>query len=151
MELEKQDMEKIVAIVAARYFTEQGWKWVDLRDDVSVIHKAYEDLKEQYDAYPYMSRDWYVSNSATKNIHMCEKWDELAELVKFLDDYGQHFDFLVRDAKKSFCIASTDGQLGPEEKNAIAVARRLRYNVFVFRVDVPESIGFEVLQVGGGL
>ncbi|MDW7733404.1 MAG: hypothetical protein SCH66_13385 [Methanolobus sp.] len=151
MELEKQDMEKIVAIVASRYFTQQGWKWVDIRSDVSVIRKAYDDLKEQYDAYPYMSRDWYVSNSATKNIHMCERWEELEELIRFLDDYGEFFDFLVRDSKKSFVIASTDGQLGPKEKNAISVARRLRYNVFVFKVDVPESIGFELLQVGGGL
>lgn len=151
MELEKQDMDKIVAVVAARYFAQQEWKWVDLRNDVSVIRKAYDDLKEQYDAYPYMSLDWYVSNSATKNIHMCERWEELTDLIGFLEDYGEYFDFLVRDARKSFCITSTDGELGPEQKNAIAVPRRMRYNVFVFRVDVPESIGFLLLHVGGGL
>ncbi|MBN2110229.1 MAG: hypothetical protein JW705_03970 [Methanosarcinaceae archaeon] len=151
MELEKQDMEKIIAIVAARYFTQQGWKWVDLREDISALRKAYDELKEQYDAYPYMSHDWYVSNSATRNIHMCEKWEELKELIRFLEDYGEYFDFLVRDTKRSFCITSTDGQLGPEVKNAISEARRLRYNVFVFKVDVPQSIGFELLQLGGGL
>ncbi|WP_406657605.1 hypothetical protein V7O62_03355 [Methanolobus sp. ZRKC2] len=150
VELEKQDMDKIVAIVAARYFAEQGWKWVDLRNDVSAIRKAHDDLKEQYDKYPYMSLDWYVSNSATRHVHMCERWEELEELIGFLDDYGEYFDFLIRDTKKSFCIASMDGQLGPKEKNAISVARRLRYNVFVFRVEVPENIGFELLQVGGG-
>lgn len=151
MKLEKQDMDKIVVIVAARYFSQQGWKWVDVRNDASVISKAYDELKEQYDKYPYMSRDWYVSNSANKHIHMCEKWDELEELIGFLRDYGQYFDFLVKDERKSFCIASADGILGPEEKNATAAARKLKYNVFVFRVDVPESIGFELMQIGGGL
>jgi flavoprotein len=151
MKLEKQDMDKVVVIVAARYFSQQGWKWVDVRNETSAIYKAYDELKEQYDKYPYMSRDWYVSNSATRNIHMCEKWDELAELMGFLRDYGQYFDFLVKNERKSFCIASTDGILDSEEKNAVAAARKLRYNVFVFRVDVPQDIGFELMQIGGGL
>jgi hypothetical protein len=151
MKLEKQDIDKIVVIVAARHFSQQGWKWVDIRNNTSAISRSYDELKEQYDKYPYMSRDWYVHNSATKHIHMCEKWDELEELMIFLRDYGQYFDFLVKDGKKSFCIASADGILGPEEKNAVAVARKLRYNVFVFRVDAPGSIDFELTQIGGGV
>lgn len=151
MKLEQKDKAGIVSIVASRYFSEQGWKWIDLNAEVSKIHKAYDDLRDQYAAYPYMSRDWYVSNSATKSIHMCENWDELSELVEFLNAYGQHFDFLVKDTKKSLCIASTDGYLTPDEKASISSARRSRYNVFVFRVDVPDSIDFELMQIGGGI
>ncbi|MEZ5335204.1 MAG: hypothetical protein R2741_08205 [Methanolobus sp.] len=151
MDLEQNDKDRIVSIVASRYFSEQGWKWIDLNTEVSKIHKAHEDLRDQYAAYPYMSRDWYVSNSATRSVHMCEKWDELSELVDFLNSYGQYFDFLVKDGKKSLCIASSDGYLTPEQKNAISVARRSRYNVFVFRVDVPEEIEFELMQIGGGM
>lgn len=151
MKLEKSDMDKLVAIVAARYFSQQGWKWVDIRSNTNAINKAYTELKEQYDNYPYMSRDWYVSNSATKHIHMCERWDELEELMAFLRDFGQHFDFLINNGKKSFCLYNADATLQPEQKNAIAHARRLRYNVCVFKVSVPESISFELLQVGGGI
>jgi hypothetical protein len=151
MKLEQNDKDRIVSIVASRYFAEQGWKWIDLNTEVSKIHKAYDDLRDQYAAYPYMSRDWYVSNSATKSIHMCENWDELSELVEFLNAYGQHFDFLIKDTKKSLCIASTDGYLTSDEKAAISNARRSRYNVFVFRVDVPDAIDFELMQIGGGV
>ncbi|WP_319507820.1 hypothetical protein [uncultured Methanolobus sp.] len=151
MKLEQNDKDRIVSIVASRYFAEQGWKWIDLNTEVSKIHKAYDDLRDQYAAYPYMSRDWYVSNSATKSIHMCENWDELSELVEFLNGYGQHFDFLIKDTKKSLCIASTDGYLTSDEKAAISNARRSRYNVFVFRVDVPDAIDFELMQIGGGV
>ena len=98
-----------------------------------------------------MSRDWYVGNSANKNIHMCETWDELKGLADFIRDYGEQFDFLVKDGRKSFCIASLDGDISPEQKNAISAARRSRYNVFIFRVDVPQEIDFELMQVGGGL
>lgn len=151
MKLDQKDKSRIVSIVASRYFSEQGWKWIDLNTEVTKIHNAYDDLKDQYAAYPYMSKDWYVSNSATKSTHMCENWEELSELVEFLDAYGQYFDFLVKNSKKSLCITSTDGQLNPEQKTAIAAARRSRYNVFVFRVDVPDDIDFELMQVGGGM
>jgi hypothetical protein len=151
MKLEPKDKDRIVSIVASRYFSDQGWRWIDLNNEVSKIHKAYDELRDQYAAYPYMSRDWYVSNSATKSVHMCDNWNELSELVEFLNAYGQHFDFLVKDTKKSLCIASTDGYLTSEQKNAISDARRSRYNVFVFRVDVPDEIDFELMQIGGGV
>ncbi|MDG6243736.1 MAG: hypothetical protein QCH31_04990 [Methanolobus sp.] len=151
MKLEPKDKDKIVSIVASRYFSDQGWRCIDLNNEFSRILRAYDELRDQYDAYPYMSRDWYVSNSATKSVHMCENWTELSELVEFLNAYGQHFDFLVKDTKKSLCIASTDGYLTSEQKTAISAARRSRYNVFVFRVDVPDNIDFELMNIGGGI
>ena len=50
MKLEKQDMDRIVVVVAARYFSQQGWKWIDLNTNASVIFEAVNDIKDQYDA-----------------------------------------------------------------------------------------------------
>jgi len=82
---------------------------------------------------------------------MCEKWDELREMVDFLTAYAQYFDFLVKDTRKSFCIASEKRELTVEQKNAISAARRLRCNVFVFTAEVPDEIEFELAQIGGGM
>ena len=40
MRLEDEDKQAIFEIAAARYFTTQNWKWVNLRKDVSRIIKA---------------------------------------------------------------------------------------------------------------
>jgi hypothetical protein len=143
-------MDKIVAVAAARYFTQQGWKWIDLNSNASAIFDTLNDIRDQYDSYPYMNKDWYVSNSANKSVHMCEKWDELKGLADFLQAYGEQFDFLVMDGKKSVCIASLDGTVTEAQKKAISAARMERYNVFIFRVDVPAEIDFELMQIGGG-
>jgi len=151
MKLEQEDKEAIIEIVAARYFSKQNWRWISLKRDIARIFKAYDELNQQYIEYPYMSRDWYVQNSATKSIHMCEKWDELKELVDFLNAYAQYFDFIVKNNRKSFCIASENRELTTEQKDAISAARKLRCNVFVFTADVPNDIEFELAQVGGGM
>ena len=152
MELEHEDQAAIIEIVAARHFSSKKWNWISLKNDVSKIFRAFEELGEQYNEYPYMSRDWYVENSATKSIHMCEKWDELKELIEFLDTYAQYFDFMVKNSdQKSFCIVSENKELTDEQKNAIRHARGLRCNTFVFTASVPSDIGFELSQVGGGM
>jgi hypothetical protein len=38
MKLDQKDKDRIVSIVASRYFSEQGWKWIDLNTDISKIH-----------------------------------------------------------------------------------------------------------------
>lgn len=151
MKLGQEDREAIIEIVAARYFSQQKWQWISLKRDIGKIFKAYDELNQQYIEYPYMSRDWYVANSSTKSIHMCEKWDELKEMVDFLTAYAQYFDFLVKNNRKSFCIASENKELTAEQKNAISAARRLRCNVFVFTAEVPDEIEFELAQIGGGI
>ncbi len=152
MILQQEDKDAIVAIVAARHFSEQKWKWINLKKDLQKVFKSFEEIREQYNKYPYMSKDWYVENSATKGIHMCDTWEELQLLAEFLRDYAQYFDFMVRyeGGKKMFCIASNDGKLTQEQENAITVARRLRCNVIVFSVEVPDSIEFDMMQMGGG-
>ena len=152
MELEHEDKAAIIEIVAARHFSSKKWNWISLNSNAGKIRRAFEELGEQYDEYPYMSRDWYVENSATKSVHMCEKWDELKELMEFLDIHAQHFDFMVKNGdQKSFCIVSDGKELTDEQKNAIRHARGLRCNTFVFTASVPDDIGFELSQVGGGM
>ena len=152
MELGSEDKTAIIEIVAARHFSSQDWNWISLNSDSVKIRKAFEELGEQYNEYPYMSRDWYVENSATKSVHMCEKWDELKELIEFLDAYGQYFGFMVKGSdRKSFCIVSESDELTDEQKNAIHHARGLRCNTFVFTASIPDDIGFELSQVGGGM
>ncbi|MGB3907255.1 MAG: hypothetical protein WBL02_02345 [Methanomethylovorans sp.] len=151
MILQQEDKDAIVAIVASRYFSEQRWRWINLKKDLQKVMKTFEEIKEQYNKYPYMSRDWYVENSATKGIHMCDTWEELSLLIEFLRDYAQYFDFMVKyeGRRKAFCIASHDGKLTYEQENAITVASRLGCNVIVFSVEVPNSIEFDMVQMGG--
>ncbi len=152
MELGHEDKAAIIEIVAARYFSSQKWNWISLKSDVDKIYAAFEELDKQYDEYPYMSRDWYVENSAKKSIHMCEKWDELKELVEFLHAHAHLFDFLVKsNDKRSFCIVSESKELTDQQKNAIHHARKLRCNTFVFTASIPDNIGFELSQIGGGM
>jgi hypothetical protein len=70
MHLQAEDVEKIGHILARRYFTEQGWKYTDLKLSGKKIIESVDIINEQYAKYPYLSRDWYVENSAEKNIHL---------------------------------------------------------------------------------
>jgi hypothetical protein len=150
MKLEIEDKQAIFEIVAARYFTTQNWKWVNLRKDINKIVKAYEELNEQYASYSYVSRDWYVENMGTKSLHMCNTWDEFKDLVTFLNTHGSVFNFLVNTGnRKSFCIVSDSRELNEAQANAIKEVQKLRYNAFVFLATVPDEIEFQLLQVRG--
>jgi hypothetical protein len=150
MRLENDDKQAIFEIVAARYFTMQNWKWVNLRKDINKILKAYDELNEQYASYSYVSRDWYVENMGSKNIHMCNSWEELKNLVTFLNTYGTAFNFLVNTGnRKSFCIVSDSRELTEAQASAIKEVQRLGYNTFIFLATVPDEIEFQLLQVRG--
>ena len=147
MRLENDDKQAIFEIVAARYFTMQSWKWVNLRKDANKILKAYDELNEQYASYSYVSRDWYVENMGSKNIHMCNSWEELKNLVAFLNTHGTAFNFLINT--KSFCIVSDSRDLTEAQASAIKEVQRLGYNTFIFLATVPDEIEFQLLQVRG--
>lgn len=150
MKIEPEDKQAIFEIVAARYFTTQNWKWLNLRKDVNKIFKAYDELNEQYASYSYVSKDWYVENMGSKNIHMCSTWDELKNLVAFLNTHASIFNFLVHTGnRKSFCIVSDSKDLNETQANAIKEVQKLGYNTFVFLATVPEEIEFQLLQVRG--
>ncbi|ODV50493.1 hypothetical protein C7960_2063 [Methanohalophilus euhalobius] len=150
MKLDSKDKKEIADILAGKYFSQNEWKWVNLAKDMPRIQKAYEEIKDQYDSYPYMSKDWYVENSSTKSLHMCSRWDELRDMVDFLNAYVEQFDFLVGANHKMLCISSTEG-LSDRQKTAISEARKLRYTVFVFIARVPDEMEFELSQIGGGM
>jgi hypothetical protein len=150
MKLEYEDKQAIFEIVAARYFTTQKWKWVNLRTEINKIFKAYDEMNEQYASYPYVSRDWYVENMGSKNTHMCSSWEELKNLVAFLNTHAEVFNFLVNTgSRKSFCIVSDSKDLTEPQAMAIKEVRKLGYNTFVFLATVPDEIEFQLLQVRG--
>lgn len=151
MKLDSQDKTAIAQLLAGKYFSDKNWKWINLKKDVSRIFNACDEINDQYREYPYMSKDWYVENSATRSTHMCKSWNELKDLVDFLKAYPDVFDFLAMDDRKMFCIASGEEALTPAQKNAISEARKLRYGIFVFDAKVPDDIEFELLQAGGGM
>ncbi len=150
MRLENEDKEAIFEIAAARYFTTQNWKWVNLKKDFNRIIKAFEELNEQYASYSYVSRDWYVENMGSRNLHMCNSWEELKNMVVFLNTHGNIFNFLVNTGNgKSFCILSDSRELKEIHANAIKEGQKLGYNAFVFLATIPEEIDFQLLQVRG--
>lgn len=153
MNLLAEDIEQIGHILAQRYFTEQGWKFTDLRLSGNKIIGAVEVVNEQYSKYPYMSRDWYVENSADKSFHLSNRWDKLTVLASLLQTCPDMFDFLLKiNDQRSLCIVKTlQSDLNKQQKNAIADARKSGFNVYIFRASVPESPDFELEEVVGGI
>ncbi len=150
MKLEISDKKTIANVMAARYFSEEGWKWLNLKDDAGKLYGAFEELEDQYESYPYMSKDWYVSNSATYGLHRCNNWEELARLIDFLRYYEDIFDFFViNNGKKVFCIIDLEGVLTEDQKTAIYQARKIGYGIYIFHAEVPDSLEFELAHIGG--
>jgi hypothetical protein len=151
MQLQEEDLEKIGHIVARRYFTEQGWNYTDLKLSGKNILESVDTINEQYNKYPYLSRDWYVENSAEKSIHMATRWDDLNILGNLLRIVPDQFDFLLKfNSQKSMCIVMQT-ELNDQKKNAIAEARKSGFNVYIFKTDVPETMDFELEEVVGGI
>jgi hypothetical protein len=153
MYLLAEDIEQIGHILAQRYFAEKGWKFTDLRLSASKIIGAVEVVNEQYSKYPYMSRDWYVENSAEKSLHLSNRWDKLTVLASLLQTCSDMFDFLLKiNDQMSLCIIKTlQEHLNNRQQNAIAEARKSGFNVYIFRAGVPESPDFELEEVIGGI
>jgi len=153
MNLLAEDIEQIGHILAQRYFTEQGWRSTDLRLSGSKIIGAVEVINEQYSRYPYMSRDWYVENSAENSFHLSNRWDKLTVLASLLQTCPDMFDFLLKiNDQRSLCIVKTlQSDLNRQQQNAIADDRRSGFNVYIFRASVPESPDFELEEIVGGI
>ncbi|MDY6865619.1 MAG: hypothetical protein SVY15_06590 [Halobacteriota archaeon] len=151
MILEREELEAIGEIVASRFFINEGWKFSSLRD-IERITGTLDDLDEQYNRYPQMGRDWYVSNSANKRLHMCETWRDLERLVSFLNGSGDVFDFILRIDGRGiiFSMILTKGEeMSPEQLNAIKDARMAGYSAYIFEVEIPGEIEFELVQATG--
>ena len=81
---------------------------------------------------------------------MCNTWDELKNLVTFLNTHGKTFNFLVNTGnRKSFCIVDDSRELDETQAQAIKEVQKLGYNTFVFLATIPDEIEFQLLQVRG--
>ncbi len=153
MQLLAEDINDVGHILARRFFTEQGWRFTDLALSGKKIAESLENVNESYKQYSDMSKDWYVANSAEKNIHMTTSWNKLVELDNLLQTWSGQFDFLLKtNTNVSLCmVKSIQSDLDNEQQRAIADARKARFNVYIFKTDIPDEMDFELVEVVGGL
>ncbi|MCL7412779.1 MAG: hypothetical protein M8353_04065 [ANME-2 cluster archaeon] len=153
MQLSTEDIKDVGQILARRFFTEQGWKFTDLKLSGNKIAQSLANVSDSYNKYPDMGKDWYVANSAEKNIHMTTSWNRLSELNNLLKAWPGQFDFLLKTSTNvSLCtVKSLGSDLNYEQQRAIADARKLRFNVYIFKTDIPDEMDFELAEVVGGI
>ena len=153
MQLLAEDINDVGHILARRFFTQQGWRFTDLALSGKKIAESLENVNESYKQYPDMSKDWYVANSAEKNIHMTTSWNKLGELNNLLQTWSGQFDFLLKtNTNVSLCLVkSIRSDLNNDQQRAIADARKARFNVYIFKTDIPDEMDFELVEVVGGL
>ncbi|MCG7850218.1 MAG: hypothetical protein MIO93_13735 [ANME-2 cluster archaeon] len=155
MQLLAEDIKYAGHILARRFFTEQGWRFTDLALSGKKIAESLENVNESYKQYSDMSKDWYVANSAEKNIHMTTSWNKLGELNNLLQTWSGQFDFLLKtntNTNVSLCmVKSIQSDLNNDQQRAISDARKARFNVYIFKTDIPDEMDFELVEVVGGL
>ncbi|MCK4938211.1 MAG: hypothetical protein KAR85_06375 [Methanosarcinales archaeon] len=153
MQLLAEDIKDVGHILARRFFTEQGWRFTDLALSGKKIAESLENVNEAYKQYSEMSKDWYVANSAEKNIHMTTTWNKLGELNNLLQTWSGQFDFLLKtNTNVSLCmVKSIQSDLNNDQQLAIADARKAKFNVYIFKTDIPDEMDFELVEVVGGI
>ena len=144
MRLEQEDINAIGEIVVSRYFKKGGFQYISLSDPRRIV-KAYNDVDEQYKEYPQMSRDWYVSNSVEKDAYIARTWKELKKLVDFLNGLSDKklYNFLVR-ANDELALAKVETEQSEVSKEAIAIAKKHDYKLYLFSVKVPSNLEYDV-------
>jgi hypothetical protein len=149
MRLEQEDINAIGEIVVSRYFKKGGFQYISLSDPRRIV-KAYNDVDEQYKEYPQMSRDWYVSNSVEKDAYIARTWKELKKLVDFLNGLSDKklYNFVVR-ANDELVLAKVETERSEVSKEAVAIARRNDYKLYLFTVKVPSNLEYDVDVLNG--
>ncbi|MGA7075292.1 MAG: hypothetical protein WBZ42_01905 [Halobacteriota archaeon] len=149
MRLEQEDLSAIGEIVVSRYFKKGGFQYITLSDPRRIF-KAYHEVDEQYKAYPHMSRDWYVSNSVEKDAYIARTWKELKKLVDFLNGLSDKklYNFVVR-ANNELVLAKVETERSGVSKEAIAIARKHDYKLYLFTVKVPSNLEYDVDVLNG--
>ena len=149
MRLEQEDINAIGEIVVSRYFKKGGFQYISLSDPKRII-KAYNEVDEQYKEYPQMSRDWYVSNSVEKDAYIARTWKELKKLVDFLNGLSDKklYNFVVR-ANDELVLAKVETERSEVSKEAVAIARRNDYKLYLFTVKVPSNLEYDVDVLNG--
>ena len=148
MKVEDEDLGFIAEIIATRYFMNQGWKFTNLRESEKIL-SAKEEVEEQYERYPYMDKNWYVSNLVSKNFHLCETWNELKKLVEFLEGFKQNFNFIMRvEGKITLCLINQDDKdKNMEVENAISAAKTYGYSVYTLNIEIPNDVKFNLTPI----
>lgn len=149
MRLEEEDLNAIAEVVASRYFKKGGFRYISLSDPRRIL-RAYHDVDEQYKAYPQMSRDWYVANSIEKDAYIARTWKELKKLVEFLNGLSNKklYNFVIR-ANDKLALAKVETGRSEASKEAIAIARKNGYKLYLFAVKVPSNLEYDVDVVDG--
>lgn len=149
MRLEQEDLNAVGEIVVTRYFKKSGLRYTSLTD-TKKIFKAYNELEEQYKGYPYMSRDWYVSNSVDKDVYIAKTWKELKKLVDFLYklDDRKLYNFVVSN-NEELALAKVEVERSEATREAIAMAKAQGYKLFLFTVKVPSNFEYDVDLMNG--
>ena len=86
---------------------------------------------------------------------MTTSWNKLGELNNLLQTWSGQFDFLLKtntNTNVSLCLVkSIQSDLNNEQQRAIADARKAKFNVYIFKTDIPDEMDFELVEVVGGL
>ncbi|WNY22940.1 hypothetical protein MmiHf6_02340 [Methanimicrococcus hongohii] len=148
MRINNDDKMRIFGVLAERYFADNNWKFYSVEKGADRIIKIAEDINEQHNAYPSITRDWYVQNGGSRDIHLTDSWDELKTVAGFLKNSPGYFDYFVDTGEiKAFCILSATKELEPERIEIILKAQEAGIRTLVFIANVPSDIEASILQI----
>ena len=148
MKLDNQDKMRIFEILAEKYFRENQWKYYSVSRDSEKIHNFAEEINRQHAAYPSITRDWYIQNSGSRNIYLCDSWEELKTVIGFLKVGKKYFDYFVDTGElKAFCVLSATKELEPDRIEMILKAQEAGIKTLVFLSNVPDEIEAHILQI----
>lgn len=148
MRINSDDKIRIFGVLAERYFKDNQWNFYSVDKESERILKIAEDINGQHNAYPSITRDWYVQNGGSRAIHLTDSWDELKTVVGFLKNFPGFFDYFVDTGEmKAFCILSDTKELAPERIEVILKAQEAGIRTLVFLANVPSEIEASVLQI----
>lgn len=148
MRINSDDKIKIFGILAERYFNDNQWKYYSVGKNAERIQKIVEDINEQHNAYAGITRDWYVQNGGSRDVHLTDSWDELKTLAGFIKNNAGCFDYFVDTGEiKAFCILSDTRELAPEKIEVILKAQDAGIRTLVFLANVPSDIEASILQI----
>ncbi|MCL2141675.1 MAG: hypothetical protein FWH46_02185 [Methanimicrococcus sp.] len=148
MKLDNQDKKRIFEILAEKYFRENQWKYFSISKDAEKVQKYSDEINRQHAAYPSITRDWYIQNSGSRSIHLCDSWEELKIILGFLKIGEKYFDYFVDTGElKAFCVLSATKELEPDRIDMILNAQEAGIKTLVFLSDVPDEIEAHVLQI----
>lgn len=148
MRINSDDKMRIFGVLAERYFTDNNWKYYSVEQSAERIQKIADDINGQHNAYPSITRDWYVQNGGGRDIHLTDSWDELKTVVGFMKSSPGYFDYFVDTGEiKAFCILSATKELEPERIEVILKAQEAGIRTLVFLANVPSDIEASILQI----